>query len=73
VAPLTVLVNGVPALLQPRNSLFFQPDGPGFARVTVIDGSGAADSVLVRLEDSATPTASLPARSSCPIAPCGRP
>jgi penicillin-binding protein 1C len=73
VAPLTVLVNGVPALLQPRNSLFFQPDGPGFARVTVIDGSGAADSVLVRLEDSATPTVSLPARSSCPIAPCGRP
>jgi penicillin-binding protein 1C len=73
VAPLTVLVNGVPALLQPRNSLFFQPDGPGFARVTVIDGSGAADSVLVRLEDSAAPMVSLPARFSCPIAPCAHP
>jgi penicillin-binding protein 1C len=73
VAPLTVLVNGVPALSQPRGSLFFQPDGPGFARVTVIDGSGAADSVVVRLDDGAAPPAVLPARSTCRRAPCGQP
>ncbi len=66
IAPLTVLVNGVPALSQPRGRLFFQPDGPGFARVTVIDGSGAADSVVVRLEDGAAPTVFLPARSPVP-------
>jgi penicillin-binding protein 1C len=73
VAPLTVLVNGVPALSPRRGSLFFQPDGPGFARVTVIDGSGAADSVLVRLEDGAAPMVSPSPSSSCPIAPCGHP
>ena len=59
VAPLTILVNGAPASAQPRGTLFFQPDGPGFARVTVIDGSGAADSVQVRLDD-ATPHAATP-------------
>jgi penicillin-binding protein 1C len=53
VAPLTVLVNGVPATAQPRGGLSFQPSGPGFARVTVIDSSGAADSVVVRLDDGA--------------------
>src|SRR5262249_55470157 len=41
-APLTILVNGVPAPVQGRGRLFFQPSGPGFARVTVIDGTGAA-------------------------------
>jgi penicillin-binding protein 1C len=54
IAPLTVLVNGIPASAQSRGALLFQPDGPGFARVTVVDGSGAADSVLVRLEDGAS-------------------
>jgi penicillin-binding protein 1C len=50
-APLTVMVNGVP--MSPsggRRSLFFQPDGPGFVRLTVMDARGAADSVTVRLQ-----------------------
>jgi penicillin-binding protein 1C len=49
--PLTVLVNGLP---QPsstgRRTLLFDPDGPGFVRLTVIDGRGATDSVVVRLQ-----------------------
>ena len=54
VAPLTVLVNGVPVTNEGRASLFFNPDGPGFSRVTVMDASGAADSVVVRVDDGAT-------------------
>ena len=74
VAPLTVLINGLPASPQPRGSLFFQPDGPGFARLTVIDGSGASDSVVVRLDDDASAMASLPdARSGCALTSCGHP
>ncbi len=72
VAPLTVLVDGVPARAQPRGTLFFQPNGPGFARVTVVDGSGATDSVVVRLEDREPAT--IPAlRPDCPLTPCGHP
>src|SRR6202044_2815697 len=37
VAPLTVLVNGVPVANAGRGSLFFNPDGPGFSRITVMD------------------------------------
>jgi penicillin-binding protein 1C len=50
-APLTVMVNGVP-LPAPsaRRTLFFAPDGPGFVRLTVMDARGAADSVMVRLQ-----------------------
>jgi len=49
--PLTVLVNGVPATAAGgRGTLFFQPDGPGFVRLTVIDARGASDSVTVRLQ-----------------------
>jgi penicillin-binding protein 1C len=50
-APLTVLVNGVPAAkgLATR-TLFWEPDGPGFVRLTVIDARGAAESVAVRVE-----------------------
>jgi Penicillin-Binding Protein C-terminus Family len=33
-----------------RRSLFFNPDGPGFVRLTVMDARGSADSVLVRLQ-----------------------
>jgi penicillin-binding protein 1C len=51
VAPLTVLVNGSPVANEGRASLFFNPDGPGFSRVTVIDASGASDSVVVQLGD----------------------
>src|SRR5262249_2311814 len=50
-APLTVLVNGAPVVQPPgRRTLFFAPDGPGFVRLTVLDASGATDSVMVRLQ-----------------------
>ena len=52
-SPLTVLVNGMPVSAQSRGNLWFRPEGPGFARVTVIDASGASDSVRVRLDDGA--------------------
>ena len=49
--PLTVLVNGQPLEAAPgRRTLFFEPDGPGFVRLTVMDGRGATDSVVVRLQ-----------------------
>ena len=49
--PLTVLVNGVPTTAASgRGTLFFQPDGPGFVRLTVMDARGASDSVTVRLQ-----------------------
>jgi penicillin-binding protein 1C len=50
-APLTVMVNGVP--IGPgtsRRNLFFTTDGQGFVRVTVMDARGAADSVMVRVQ-----------------------
>jgi penicillin-binding protein 1C len=28
----------------------FEPEGPGFVRLTVMDGRGAIDSVVVRLQ-----------------------
>jgi penicillin-binding protein 1C len=50
-APLTVLVNGAPVPQPPgRRTLFFAPDGPGFVRLTVLDASGATDSIVVRLQ-----------------------
>jgi penicillin-binding protein 1C len=51
VEPLTVLVNGLPTTARTeRRTLFVDPDGPGFIRLTVIDARGAADSVMVRLQ-----------------------
>jgi penicillin-binding protein 1C len=51
VEPLTVLLNGVPASARAdRRTLFVNPDGLGFLRLTVIDAKGAADSVMVRLQ-----------------------
>ena len=51
VAPLTLLVNGVPRVTRDgQRTLFFTPDGPGFARLTVMDARGAVDSVVVRIE-----------------------
>jgi penicillin-binding protein 1C len=51
VEPLTVLVNGMPAQARAdRRTLFVDPDGPGFVRLTVIDARGSADSVMVRLQ-----------------------
>jgi penicillin-binding protein 1C len=54
VAPLTVLVNGVPVEKPVQGTLSFKPDGPGFSRVTVIDSAGSMDSVTVRVDDSST-------------------
>jgi len=51
VEPLTVLVNGVP--FRPaagRRTLFFDTDGAGFVRLTVMDARGLADSVVVRVQ-----------------------
>jgi penicillin-binding protein 1C len=51
VEPLTVLLNGVPAAAHGRRrTLFVEPDGPGFTRLTIIDAKGSADSVTVRLQ-----------------------
>jgi penicillin-binding protein 1C len=51
VEPLTVLVNGIPlANHTDKRTLFFAPDGPGFVRLTVLDATGKADSVVVRLQ-----------------------
>jgi penicillin-binding protein 1C len=51
VAPLTLLINGMPASAKPGSrALAFQPDGPGFVRLTVLDAAGATDSVLIRLQ-----------------------
>ena len=46
VAPLTVLVNGVPVPAQRGRRCSFEPDGPGFSRVTVMDAAGATHSVV---------------------------
>ena len=50
-APLTVMVNGVPIGPQTsRRSLFFSTEGQGFVRVTVMDARGTSDSVMVRVQ-----------------------
>ena len=51
VPPLTWLVNGAP-IANPglRRQSAWQPDGSGFARVSVMDANGATDSVMVRVE-----------------------
>jgi penicillin-binding protein 1C len=50
-SPLTVLINGVPLdHAGAGRTLFFKPDGPGFARLTVMDARGQVDSVTVRLQ-----------------------
>lgn len=52
--PFTLFVNGAPVAARGaargRNTLFFQPKGPGFARLTVLDAKGTSDSVVVRLQ-----------------------
>jgi penicillin-binding protein 1C len=51
---LTVLVNGMPVPENAgRRTVFVDPGGPGFMRVTVMDAKGATDSVLVRLQEIA--------------------
>ena len=48
--PLTVLANGVPVQSRRGRTMLVDTDGPGFLRLTVMDGKGATDSVLVRLQ-----------------------
>jgi penicillin-binding protein 1C len=73
IAPVTVLVNGVPTTAQPRGTLLFAPTGPGFTRVTVIDGSGAIDSVVVRFDDGTATTQPAPLHAACALSACPRP
>lgn len=50
-APLNILVDGLPLQsARGAGTVFFEPEGPGFVRLTVTDALGAADSVLVRLQ-----------------------
>jgi penicillin-binding protein 1C len=51
VEPLTVLVNGMPRAAQGgRRTVFVDPGGPGFVRLTVMDAKGTTDSVIVRMQ-----------------------
>ena len=67
--PLSMLVIGqpLPAAIG-RRTLFFEPDGPGFVRLTVMDARGATDSVMVRLVPYSSVVASSVASSSRPVA-----
>jgi penicillin-binding protein 1C len=50
VLPLTWLVNGAPIESNPRaRQVTWQPDGPGFVKLSVIDAKGRVDRVTVRL------------------------
>ena len=44
------LCRGVTPVAAGRRTLFFEPEGAGFVRLTVIDGRGVTDSVVVRLQ-----------------------
>jgi penicillin-binding protein 1C len=51
VLPITMLVNGVSVgELDTRRQRLIDSPGPGFARLTVIDARGAADSVVIRVQ-----------------------
>ena len=50
VPPLTWMVNSLPVAESARRQSEWSPDGAGFARISVMDASGASDSVVVRLE-----------------------
>ena len=51
VLPITMLVNGVSVgELDSRRQRLIGSPGPGFARLTVIDAKGAADTVVVRIQ-----------------------
>jgi penicillin-binding protein 1C len=51
VLPIAMLVNGVSVgELDGRRQRLIDPPGPGFARLTVIDAKGAADTVVVRIQ-----------------------
>ncbi len=48
--PLTWLVGGLPVTESDRRQAEWQPDGAGFVRISVLDATGASDSVMVRVE-----------------------
>jgi penicillin-binding protein 1C len=51
VLPMTMLVNGVSVgEIDGRRQRLVDPPGPGFARLTVIDAVGAADTVVIRIQ-----------------------
>src|ERR1700761_901902 len=51
VLPMTMMVNGVAAgEIDSRRQRLVDPPGPGFVRLTVIDATGAADAVVVRIQ-----------------------
>ncbi|MEO0425242.1 MAG: penicillin-binding protein 1C [Pseudomonadota bacterium] len=55
--PFTWLVDGAPMSPTPWPSQQWQPSGPGFFQLTVVDARGRADRVNVQLSQSAAPTA----------------
>jgi penicillin-binding protein 1C len=51
VPPMTMMVNGTDVgQIDGRRQRLIDPPGPGFARLTVIDATGAADTVVVRIQ-----------------------
>jgi penicillin-binding protein 1C len=51
VLPMTILVNGAArGEIDGRRQRLIDPPGPGFARLTVIDAVGAADTVVIRIQ-----------------------
>jgi penicillin-binding protein 1C len=51
VLPMTMLVNGVSVgEIDGRRQRLVDPPGPGFARLTVMDATGAADTVVIRIQ-----------------------
>jgi penicillin-binding protein 1C len=51
VLPITMLVNGVSVgEIDGRRQRLVDPPGPGFARLTIIDATGAADTVVIRIQ-----------------------
>src|SRR6202022_4624894 len=51
VLPMTMLVNGVSVgEIDGRRQRLVDPPGPGFARLTVIDATGAADTIVIRIQ-----------------------
>lgn len=51
VLPLTMMVNGLPVgEIDSRRQRLIDPPGPGFTRLTVMDATGAADTVVVRIQ-----------------------
>ena len=51
VLPMTMMVNGVSVgEIDGRRQRLVDSPGPGFARLTVIDATGAADTVVIRIQ-----------------------